>query len=153
MPRAIPGAFSTDTNLKDNPEDGSIIYRDIDGSDTQGELTGKPDGKIDDDDRMVIGNPHPRLQGGMTNLFTWKRFELNWVIHLPIISMCTMLPGPTGGTHQHLQKPMEAPTRCGICSTAGRNRVILRMCPKQQFSNQNTIKCQVGLFMMLPISV
>jgi TonB-linked SusC/RagA family outer membrane protein len=64
-----------------NPENGSIIYRDIDGSDTNGELTGKPDGKIDDADRTVIGNPHPRFQGGITNLLTWKRFEVNCMIH------------------------------------------------------------------------
>ncbi len=63
-----------------NPENGSIIYRDI-GSDSTGNLIGKPDGKIDDADRMVIGNPHPRIQGGITNVFTWKRFEVNCLFH------------------------------------------------------------------------
>ena len=35
------------------------------------------DGKINDDDRVVIGNGQPLHTGGFTNNFTWKGFDLN----------------------------------------------------------------------------
>lgn len=34
-------------------------------------------GVIDETDRMVIGNPHPKFIGGMTNNFSYKNFTLN----------------------------------------------------------------------------
>ncbi len=101
-----------------------------------GELTGKPDGKIDDADRMVIGNPHPRLQGGMTNVFTWKRFELNCMIHFAydfdVYYASRAYWWDLSTVYRNLWRHL---TRCVICSTAGRNRVMLPMCQKQRFSN------------------
>ena len=40
--------------------DGNFIFQDNNGS-VNGVLTGKPDGKIDENDKTDIGNPHPDL--------------------------------------------------------------------------------------------
>jgi TonB-linked SusC/RagA family outer membrane protein len=68
---------------------GQIVIKDINGFvrdangnpavDKQGrfELTGKPDGKIDDADYVLIGNGDPSLTGGLVNIITYKDFTLN----------------------------------------------------------------------------
>jgi len=60
----------------DVPQPGTIKYKDISGPD------GVPDGKIDADDRTVIGNANPIHFGGFTNTFRYKQFDLsvfmNW---------------------------------------------------------------------------
>jgi TonB-linked SusC/RagA family outer membrane protein len=48
-----------------NPDDGSIKYKDLNG-----------DGSITDADRTIIGNPNPKFDGGLTNTFSFKGFEL-----------------------------------------------------------------------------
>lgn len=50
---------------------GRIKFKDLSGPD------GKPDGKIDEYDRTVIGNTNPRLQGGFGFSGTWKNFDFN----------------------------------------------------------------------------
>lgn len=45
---------------------GDMIWKDVDGN-----------GIIDDADRTLIGNPHPKFIGGMTNTFSYKGFTLN----------------------------------------------------------------------------
>ncbi|WP_081981737.1 SusC/RagA family TonB-linked outer membrane protein [Alistipes sp. ZOR0009] len=52
-----------------NPETGDIIYKDLNSN-----------GKIDPDDRTIIGNAQPDFIFGMTNSFTWKNFNLNFFI-------------------------------------------------------------------------
>jgi TonB-linked SusC/RagA family outer membrane protein len=49
-----------------DPQTGDAILRDLDG-----------DGDITTADRMIVGNPHPKYFGGLTNSFTLKSFELN----------------------------------------------------------------------------
>ncbi len=94
-----------------DPDNGSIIYRDI-GSDSTGNLIGKPDGKIDEADRMVIGNPHPRIQGGITNVFTWKRFEVNCLIHFAYdFDVYYAIQGNMGGNVIRLQKSYGGPNQ------------------------------------------
>ncbi|HKG91812.1 MAG TPA: SusC/RagA family TonB-linked outer membrane protein, partial [Gemmatimonadaceae bacterium] len=44
---------------------GNAIIRDLDG-----------DGKTTSADRMVVGNPHPKYYGGLTNRFGFRRFDL-----------------------------------------------------------------------------
>jgi TonB-linked SusC/RagA family outer membrane protein len=48
---------------------GDIKYRDVNG-----------DGKIDVDDKTYIGNPWPKLFGGLTNTFAYKGFDLSILI-------------------------------------------------------------------------
>lgn len=38
---------------------------------------GVPDGKIDDNDRKILGQTAPKWTGGLTNTFTYKNFTLN----------------------------------------------------------------------------
>ncbi|MDR0795440.1 MAG: TonB-dependent receptor [Tannerella sp.] len=54
---------------------GRIRYRDINGRDTNGKLTGKPDGKIDAADRTWIADLTPALEYGINIGFTWKGFD------------------------------------------------------------------------------
>ncbi|MEP7373576.1 MAG: TonB-dependent receptor [Chitinophagaceae bacterium] len=53
---------------------GDVKYKDISGPD------GKPDGKIDFHDETNIGNPWPKLFGGLTNSFSYKGFDLSILI-------------------------------------------------------------------------
>lgn len=53
---------------------GDVKFRDVSGPD------GKPDGKIDQNDRVVIGNPWPKFTFGLTNSFSYKNFDLNVLI-------------------------------------------------------------------------
>jgi hypothetical protein len=48
---------------------GDVKYRDVNG-----------DGKITVDDMTNIGNPWPKLTGGLTNTFSYKGFELNILV-------------------------------------------------------------------------
>ena len=50
---------------------GHIKYRDIPDE------NGQADGHIDNKDRVVIGDPNPDFEGGLTNNFTYKGFDLN----------------------------------------------------------------------------
>jgi TonB-linked SusC/RagA family outer membrane protein len=43
--------------------------------------TGKPDGVIDANDKYIIGNGDAKLQGGMTNRFAYKNFDLSIVMY------------------------------------------------------------------------
>lgn len=43
--------------------------------------SGKPDGVIDANDKYVIGNSDAKLQGGMTNRFAYKGFDLSIVMY------------------------------------------------------------------------
>ncbi len=56
---------------------GDVKYRDINGRDENNELTGLPDGKVNNDDRTIIGNPHPDFTFGFNNDFRFKNFDLN----------------------------------------------------------------------------
>ena len=54
---------------------GDVKYKDISGPD------GKPDGKIDENDRTYIGNPMPKYTFGWTNTFRYKDFDLSIFIN------------------------------------------------------------------------
>ena len=54
---------------------GDVRYKDINGKDANGKLTGQPDGKIDDADMTYIGSPIPKFTFGFTNNFTYKSFD------------------------------------------------------------------------------
>ncbi|MDR0575481.1 MAG: TonB-dependent receptor [Tannerella sp.] len=56
---------------------GRIRYKDLNGLDENGNLTGKPDGKIDSNDRTWIGVQNPDLEYGINVGLTWKNFDFN----------------------------------------------------------------------------
>ena len=53
---------------------GDVKYKDISGP------AGVPDGKIDFNDETYIGNPWPKLFGGITNSFSYNGFDLSILI-------------------------------------------------------------------------
>ncbi|BDD10698.1 SusC/RagA family TonB-linked outer membrane protein [Fulvitalea axinellae] len=56
---------------------GEIKVKDINGLDEDGNLTGEPDGKINDADRVLLGTSRPDLNIGITNNFKYKNFDLS----------------------------------------------------------------------------
>jgi TonB-linked SusC/RagA family outer membrane protein len=60
---------------------GTIRVADLSGPD------GKPDGKIDANDKIVLGTSEPKWEGGMTNRFGFKGFDLTVVAFARIGSM------------------------------------------------------------------
>ncbi len=54
---------------------GDVRFKDINGKDANGNLTGQPDGKIDEADMTYIGSPIPDFTFGLTNSFTYKNFD------------------------------------------------------------------------------
>jgi hypothetical protein len=48
---------------------GAIRFKDISGP------SGKPDGVIDDFDKTIIGNPTPKFSGGLSQQFTYKKWD------------------------------------------------------------------------------
>jgi hypothetical protein len=54
---------------------GDVKLADISGPD------GTPDGKIDDNDRSILGQTDPKWTGGFTNTFTYKNFSLSIFIN------------------------------------------------------------------------
>ncbi|MBI9057337.1 MAG: TonB-dependent receptor [Labilibaculum sp.] len=57
---------------------GGEKYKDINGvKDADGNLTGEADGKIDGNDRTIIGDPNPDFIYGINNTFSYKGFDLN----------------------------------------------------------------------------
>lgn len=68
------GIYETQRDLDNNPKDetsalGSAMMKDVNG-----------DGKITPDDRTLIGNPNPDFIYGMTNSFSYGKFDLNIII-------------------------------------------------------------------------
>ena len=58
-------------------EAGGEKFRDVNGKDAQGNLTGQPDGTLNSDDRVIIGNPNPDFIWGLNNELSYKGFDLN----------------------------------------------------------------------------
>ncbi len=50
---------------------GDVKFKDMPGA------NGKPDGVIDNNDRVIVGNPWPKFTYNFNNFFTYKGFELN----------------------------------------------------------------------------
>ncbi|WP_345005998.1 TonB-dependent receptor [Snuella lapsa] len=56
---------------------GDIKYKDINGRDANGNLTGQPDGQINSDDRAIIGSSgNPNLLFGLNIALDYKGFDL-----------------------------------------------------------------------------
>lgn len=60
------------------PQKGDFLYKDINGYDEHGELTGKPDGKIDNADRSLVSDgPNPKFQFGLNLNASWKGLDFS----------------------------------------------------------------------------
>jgi TonB-linked SusC/RagA family outer membrane protein len=69
---SISGKLAAQTSPAQRP--GNIHVQDISGP------NGKPDGKIDANDRQIIGNFQPQWEGGFTSRMSYKNFDFNFVI-------------------------------------------------------------------------
>jgi TonB-dependent starch-binding outer membrane protein SusC len=65
---------ATEATAQGGFKPGNIRVADISGP------AGVPDGKIDANDRTIIGSLQPSWQGGMTNRFSYKGFDLSVVL-------------------------------------------------------------------------
>ncbi|MCY1719467.1 TonB-dependent receptor [Prolixibacteraceae bacterium Z1-6] len=54
---------------------GDFMFKDINGRDENGDLTGFPDGKVDDDDRTYLGSAIPNLYYGLNFNAAYKNFD------------------------------------------------------------------------------
>jgi TonB-linked SusC/RagA family outer membrane protein len=60
---------------------GQIRIEDIAGRDAAGNLVMGPDGKINADDRQILGSAVPNFVVGMTNRFTYKGFDFSFFLY------------------------------------------------------------------------
>ncbi len=60
---------------------GDIKIADVNGRDENGNLTKQPDGKIDQDDKTILGSTTPKWSGGITNRFSYKGFDLSIFVY------------------------------------------------------------------------
>jgi TonB-linked SusC/RagA family outer membrane protein len=56
---------------------GDCIFRDVDGVDSEGNLTGQPDSLINNNDRIYLGSALPKLTGGININLGYKGFDLD----------------------------------------------------------------------------
>jgi TonB-linked SusC/RagA family outer membrane protein len=63
---------------------GQQKYKDVNGLDEDGNLTGKPDGKIDQADVIYIGTHAPKFTMGFNNEFKYKGFDLNLFLYASV---------------------------------------------------------------------
>lgn len=76
------GIWRTKDEITKNPHEsgdvrpGMLRFRDLNGFDSKGQLTGKPDGKIDDADKTVIGSYIPKYVYGINLGLGWKGFDI-----------------------------------------------------------------------------
>lgn len=54
---------------------GDFIFEDNNGVDSNGNLTGKPDGTVDENDKKVIGNPNPDFTYGLNVSLGYKNWD------------------------------------------------------------------------------
>jgi TonB-linked SusC/RagA family outer membrane protein len=59
---------------------GDVKFKDMDGRDAAGNLTGKPDGQITDDDRVYLGNAIPNLYYGFNFDAAYKNFDFSFFL-------------------------------------------------------------------------
>jgi TonB-linked SusC/RagA family outer membrane protein len=58
-----------------NVTPGDVRWKDTNGRDSLGNLTGKPDGEINFDDREIVGTPFPKLEYGLNLAASYKGFD------------------------------------------------------------------------------
>lgn len=55
---------------------GDFIFQDNNGVDENGNLTGKPDGTVDENDKTIIGNPNPDFTYGLNLSLGYKNWDV-----------------------------------------------------------------------------
>ena len=78
----VIGLFQDDNDVNNSPEQpdaapGRFKYRDCNGRDENGELTGKPDGVINEADRTFLGSPNPDFTYGLNLGINFKGFDFS----------------------------------------------------------------------------
>lgn len=79
----VAGVFQNEEELATLPTRGTeqgpgdLRFEDTNGMDEDGNLTGVPDGKIDESDRVFLGNPIPDFIYGFNASVAYKGFDLN----------------------------------------------------------------------------
>lgn len=63
-----------------NAAPGDVKFKDVNGRDDKGKLTGTPDGKITDDDRVYLGNAIPKYYYGFNFSCSYKNFDLSFFL-------------------------------------------------------------------------
>lgn len=66
---------------------GDIKIKDVNGRDANGNLTDEPDGNLNADDRTILGSTVPNWSGGLTNSFSFKGFDLSFLVHARVGQM------------------------------------------------------------------
>ena len=77
----VIGVFQNQSQIdnaptQDNAQPGDLIFRDTNGTNAEGDLTGEPDRVIDASDRTYLGSPIPKFTGGLNLGFTYRNFDL-----------------------------------------------------------------------------
>ncbi len=88
----VDGIFQTKAEADAHPQFGTTTYnapghfkyKDVNGRDANGQLTGKPDGRLTVDDRTWIGSPHPDFTGGLNIDLNYGAFNLNMFLYTSI---------------------------------------------------------------------
>ena len=62
--------------FQNNVTPGDARYFDTNGRDSLNNLTGKPDGVINNDDRVIVGTPFPKFEYGVNVSLSYKNFDL-----------------------------------------------------------------------------
>ncbi|SDG30613.1 TonB-linked outer membrane protein, SusC/RagA family [Dyadobacter soli] len=60
---------------------GDIKISDVNGRDLEGNLTKRPDGIINADDRTVLGSTVPKWSGGLTNRFSYEGIDFSFLVY------------------------------------------------------------------------
>ena len=94
----IIGFFNDSADVARSPTQvaaspGRFKYADTNGRDTiTGQLTGIPDGKIDEADRVHYGNPHPKFTLGLNISLTFGNFDFSTFFYASVGNDVLNLP-------------------------------------------------------------
>ena len=73
----LANTYLINTDFEFYFKDGNLIwFKDINGYDENGNLTGKPDGKVDTADRALFGKVFPDLNYGLAGSVSYKNLTL-----------------------------------------------------------------------------
>lgn len=59
---------------------GNFVFKDTNGRDASGNLTGQPDGVVNDDDKVILGSPHPDYTYGLTFSGGYKDWDFSLLL-------------------------------------------------------------------------